>query len=111
MGEYVRPGTLLVAVVPNDFWVVANFKETQIPGLRVGEGVSISIKGIPGVPFVGSVESLSPASGAQFAVLPPGNMTGNFARIAQRIPVKVTLDAGQAGLDHLRPGMSASLCS
>jgi DHA2 family multidrug resistance protein len=107
VGQYVRPGTLLVAIVPQDFWVVANFKETQIPAMRIGDGITISIDGIPGIEFRGQVESLSPASGAAFALLPPDNATGNFTRIVQRIPVKITFDPGQPGLDRLRPGMSA----
>jgi membrane fusion protein (multidrug efflux system) len=109
VGQYVRPGTLLVAIVPQEFWVVANFKETQIAAMQVGDAVTISIDGIPGTSFTGRVESLSPASGAQFALLPPDNATGNFTRIVQRIPVKVTFDPGQPGLDQLRPGMSAAV--
>ncbi|QIA20758.1 HlyD family secretion protein [Mesorhizobium sp. AA22] len=107
VGQYVRAGTLLVAVVPRNFWVTANFKETQIAGLRVGDCMAISIDAIPGREFEGRVESLSPASGAQFALLPPDNATGNFTRIVQRIPVKITFDPGQPELDRLRPGMSA----
>jgi membrane fusion protein (multidrug efflux system) len=103
----VRPGTLLVAIVPQDFWVVANFKETQIPAMRIGDGVAISIDGIPGTKFRGRIESLSPASGAQFALLPPDNATGNFTRIVQRIPIKITFDLDQPSLDRLRAGMSA----
>ncbi|MET0531844.1 MAG: HlyD family secretion protein, partial [Microvirga sp.] len=107
VGQYVRPGTLLLAIVPEDVWVVANFKETQIPDLHIGDSVSVAIDGIPGAGFRGRLESFSPASGAQFALLPPDNATGNFTRIVQRIPVKITLDPGQAGLENLRPGMSA----
>jgi membrane fusion protein, multidrug efflux system len=106
-GQYVRPGTLLVAIVPHDFWVVANFKETQIPAMQTGDTVTISVDAIPGMAFRGRVESLSPASGAEFALLPPDNATGNFTRIVQRIPVKITFDPGQPGLDRLRQGMSA----
>lgn len=106
-GQYVRPGTLVLAVVPHEVWVVANFKETQLPDMHVGDSVAISVDAIPGVRFAGRIESLSPASGAKFALLPPDNATGNFTRIVQRIPVKVTLLPGQAGLDDLRPGMSA----
>lgn len=107
VGQYVRAGTLLVAVIPQDSWVVANFKETQIAGLRIGDSMTITIDAIPGTEFTGRVESLSPATGAQFALLPPDNATGNFTRIVQRIPVKITFDPGQADLDRLRPGMSA----
>jgi membrane fusion protein (multidrug efflux system) len=107
VGQYVRPGTLLVAIVPHDFWVVANFKETQIPAMQIGDTVAISVDAIPGIALRGRVESLSPASGAEFALLPPDNATGNFTRIVQRIPVKITFDPGQPGLDRLRLGMSA----
>lgn len=107
VGQYVRAGTLLVAVVLQESWVVANFKETQIAGLRIGDSMAISIDGIPGREFMGRVESLSPASGALFALLPPDNATGNFTRIVQRIPVKITFDPEQPDLDRLRPGMSA----
>jgi membrane fusion protein (multidrug efflux system) len=107
VGQYVRAGTLLVALVPREFWVVANFKETQIPALRIGDDIAISIDAVPGRQFKGRVDSFSPASGAQFALLPPDNATGNFTRIVQRIPVKIVFDAGQPDLDRLRPGMSA----
>ena len=109
VGQFVRPGTLLIAVVPDNFWVVANFKETQIPVMRDGDAVSITVDGVRGVKFTGLIDSLSPASGAQFALLPPDNATGNFTRIVQRIPVKITFDRNQQGLDHLRPGMSATV--
>lgn len=109
LGQYVRPGTLLIAVVPNDFWIVANFKETQIPAVREGGTVSITVDGVQDGAFNGRIDSLSPASGAQFALLPPDNATGNFTRIVQRVPVKITFDRGQSGLDHLRPGMSATV--
>jgi len=109
VGQYVRPGTLLVAIVSQEFWVVANFKETQIAAMQVGDAVSISVDGIRGTAFRGRVESLSPASGAQFALLPPDNATGNFTRIVQRIPVKIAFNPGQPGLDQLRPGMSAAV--
>jgi membrane fusion protein (multidrug efflux system) len=109
VGQYVRPGTLLIPVVSDNFWVVANFKETQIPAIRIGDAVSISIDGVRSVKFSGFVDSVSPASGAQFALLPPDNATGNFTRIVQRIPVKITFDKRQRGLDRLRPGMSATV--
>lgn len=107
LGQYVRPGSLLVPLVSRDIWVVANFKETQLPHMRVGSSVIVSADGVPGVSFRGHVESLSPASGAQFALLPPDNATGNFTRIVQRIPVRIAFEDGQQDLDQLRPGMSA----
>jgi membrane fusion protein, multidrug efflux system len=101
-GQYVRPGTQLIALVSRGVWVVANFKETQLRGLRAGERVTVVADALPGRRFEGRVDSLSPASGAQFALLPPGN----FTRILQRIPVKIILAPGQPGQAELRPGMS-----
>jgi membrane fusion protein (multidrug efflux system) len=107
LGQYVRPGTLVLAIVPHDVWVVANFKETQLPDMHVGDDVTVSVDAVPGVRFAGRIQSFSPASGAKFALLPPDNATGNFTRIVQRIPVKITFLPGQLALDDLRPGMSA----
>lgn len=108
-GQYVKPGSVLIAFVAKSVWIVANFKETQLTALHVGEPVSVSIDGVPGVVFSGTVDSVSPASGAQFALLPPDNATGNFTRIAQRIPVRIALDPQQLELELLRPGMSATV--
>jgi membrane fusion protein (multidrug efflux system) len=77
--------------------------------MQVGDAVKVSVDGISRTAFRGRVESLSPASGAQFALLPPDNATGNFTRIVQRIPVKITFDPGQPALDQLRAGMSAQV--
>jgi membrane fusion protein (multidrug efflux system) len=107
IGQYVRQGTLLVAVVSRDVWLVANFKETQISELHPGDSMEIAIDAVPEAVFKGRVDSISPASGAQFALLPPDNATGNFTRILQRIPVKIVFDFGQVELGRLRPGMSA----
>jgi membrane fusion protein (multidrug efflux system) len=109
VGQYVRPGTLLVAIVPRQFWVVANFKETQVARMHDGDPVTIHVDALRDIVFAGHVDSLSPATGAQFALLPPDNATGNFTRIVQRIPVKITFDPGQAGYERLRPGMSAAV--
>lgn len=105
-GQYVRLGAQLIALVSRDVWIVANFKETELRGMRVGEPVSVVADALPGRVFAGQVQSLSPASGAQFALLPPENATGNFTRIVQRFPIKVTLGNGQPGQAELRPGMS-----
>ncbi len=105
----MRPGTQLIALVSRNVWIVANFKETEFRGMGVGEPVSVTIDALPGRRFAGRVESLSPASGAQFALLPPDNATGNFTRIAQRIPIKIALRTNQEGLGDLRPGMSAKV--
>jgi membrane fusion protein, multidrug efflux system len=106
VGQLVQAGTQLMAVVPlNDVYVVANFKETQLTDVRAGRPVSIEVDTFPGVAVRGRVDSVAPASGQQFALLPPDNATGNFTKIVQRIPVKITLDDG-ALAGQLRPGMS-----
>lgn len=107
LGQYVRPGTQLIAVVAREIWIVANFKETQLPGIVPGSAAAITVDGVPGIRFTGVVDSVSPASGAQFALLPPDNATGNFTRIAQRVPVRINLRGSEAELARLRPGLSA----
>ena len=106
IGQYVQAGTPLMAVVPLDaVYVVANYKETQLTDVRSGQPVEIEIDSFPGMKIKGHVDSLSPASGLEFALLPPDNATGNFTKIVQRIPVKIAIDGDSlAGL--LRPGMS-----
>jgi membrane fusion protein (multidrug efflux system) len=107
VGQYVQAGTQLMAVVPlHAVYVVANYKETQLTNVRPGQPADIEVDTFPGEPVHGVVDSLAPASGQQFALLPPDNATGNFTKIVQRIPVKIVLrDEGSlAGL--LRPGMS-----
>jgi membrane fusion protein, multidrug efflux system len=107
VGQFVQAGTQLMAVVPLDaVYVVANFKETQLTHVRNGQPVELRIDSFHGTRLKGHVDSLSPASGLEFALLPPDNATGNFTKIVQRVPVKIVLD------DHsltglLRPGMSA----
>ena len=109
VGQYVKSGTPLIALVASDLWVVANFKETQLDGMRLGAPVDIVVDAAPGVTFRGRLESFSPASGAQFALLAPDNATGNFTRIVQRVPVHIALLDSPAGLSSLRPGMSATV--
>ena len=111
VGQYVQAGTQLMAVVPLDgVYIVANFKETQLTGVRPGEPVRISVDTFPDARIRGRVDSVAPATGLQFALLPPDNATGNFTKIVQRLPVKIVLDGDAesrevaAGL--LRPGMS-----
>jgi len=107
VGQYVQAGTQLMAVVPLEaVYVVANYKETQLTHVRSGQPVELVVDGFPGRRLHGHVDSLSPASGLEFALLPPDNATGNFTKVVQRVPVKIVLD------DHtltglLRPGMSA----
>ncbi|MGY4330715.1 membrane fusion protein (multidrug efflux system) [Bradyrhizobium sp. LB7.2] len=107
VGQFVQAGTQLMAVVPLDaVYVVANFKETQLTFVRSGQPVELTIDSFHGTKLRGRIDSLSPASGLEFALLPPDNATGNFTKIVQRVPVKIVLDDHKlAGL--LRPGMSA----
>ena len=103
----MQAGTQLMAIVPLDaVYVVANFKETQLTNVRNGQPVEIEIDSFHGTRLHGHVDSLSPASGLEFALLPPDNATGNFTKIVQRIPVKIALDAETAPAIELRPGMS-----
>jgi membrane fusion protein (multidrug efflux system) len=87
-------------------YVVANYKETQLTDVRPGQSVAISVDMFPGVTFNGHVGSIAPASGQEFALLPPDNATGNFTKVVQRIPVKIVLDPGSKFAGELRPGMS-----
>jgi len=107
VGQLVQPGQALLAVVPlNDVWVVANFKETQIRDMRPGEPAIVRADTYHGHEFRGHVESLSPATGAKFSLLPPENATGNFVKVVQRVPVKIALDEPADPARPLRPGMS-----
>ena len=106
-GQYVKPGTVLLAVIPRQaLWVEANFKEVQLGRMREGQKVSIEVDAFPGQQLIGRVESLSPASGAEFSLIPPENAAGNFTKIVQRVPVKIQFDSGQPLLAELRSGMS-----
>ena len=109
VGQRVQPGQQLTAIVQDNVWVTANFKETQLAELKVGQPVHITIDAMPGKTLVGRVDSFAPASGAQFALLPADNATGNFTKIVQRVPVKVTLkpEDVKALSGRLVPGMSA----
>jgi membrane fusion protein (multidrug efflux system) len=105
VGQYVQAGTQLMAVVPLDaVYIVANYKETQLTHVRPGQPVDVSVDTFPGARIHGHVDSVAPATGLEFALLPPDNATGNFTKIVQRLPVKIVLDHDSAGL--LRPGMS-----
>lgn len=106
LGQYVTAGTQLMAVVPTDVWVIANFKETQLAGMQVGQPVSISVDAMQRREIRGHVERFSPAAGSEFSVIKPDNATGNFVKIAQRIGVRVAIDPGQDMTSELSPGMS-----
>jgi membrane fusion protein (multidrug efflux system) len=107
VGQYVQAGTQLMSVVPaTGAYVVANYKETQLTDVHEGQAVDIAVDMFPGQIVHGHVDSIAPASGQEFALLPPDNATGNFTKVVQRIPVRIALDTtGNARID-LRPGMS-----
>jgi membrane fusion protein (multidrug efflux system) len=105
--DYVNIGTNLINVVPlPDVYVIANYKETQLTLVKPGQPVEVSVDSFPGQLLHGHVARVAPASGSQFALLPPDNATGNFTKVVQRIPVRIALDKGQSLLDRLLPGMS-----
>ncbi len=107
VGQYVQAGTQLMAVVPlHAVYVVANYKETQLTDVRPGQPADIEVDTFPGQTVHGVVDSLAPASGQEFALLPPDNATGNFTKVVQRIPVKIVLHDNGALAGMLRPGMS-----
>jgi membrane fusion protein (multidrug efflux system) len=109
VGAFAGAGTQLLAVVPaSGLWVDANFKEDQLAEMLPGQPVSIHADVLPGWVFHGHLDSLAPATGAQFSVLPPENATGNFTKIVQRVPVRVRLDAADNTLGKLRPGLSVT---
>jgi membrane fusion protein, multidrug efflux system len=105
-GQLVSPGTQVISLVQRDIWVQANYKETQVGHIRAGDNAEIKIDAFPGVVLRGKVDQVAPASGSQFALLPPDNATGNFTKIVQRVPVKILLHPGQIEMDRLRPGLS-----
>jgi membrane fusion protein (multidrug efflux system) len=106
-GQYVSVGTQVISLVPlPNVWVVANYKETQMTRIRLGQPARVTVDTFPGIVLRGHVDSWSPASGAQFSLLPPDNATGNFTKVVQRIPVKIVLDRDSSLGDLLRPGMS-----
>jgi len=108
-GDYVNIGTNLISVVPlPNVYVIANYKETQLRRVRPGQRVDIVADTFSGETLTGTVERISPASGSQYALLPPDNATGNFTKVVQRIPVRIAFDKGQPLLDRLLPGMSVT---
>jgi membrane fusion protein (multidrug efflux system) len=110
VGQYARTGMQVISVVPLDkVWVIANYKETQLTHVEIGQGAEIRVDTFPGVVIGGSVESISPASGSQFSLLPPDNATGNFTKVVQRIPVKISIRADNPLASRLRPGMSVEV--
>jgi multidrug resistance efflux pump len=106
VGQYVTPGTALVSHVGTDLWIIANFRETNLNGLSEGQAVSFSVDALAGQEFTGKVQSFSPATASEYSLLSGTNATGNFTKIAQRLPVRVSIDDGQDRIQRLRPGMS-----
>ena len=106
LGQFVTAGSQLVTLVPPQRWVIANFKERQSGRMRPGQAARVTVDALGDQPFTGRVEQISPATGSEFSILPAQNATGNFTKIAQRLPVRIALDPGQRDLNRLRPGMS-----
>ncbi|WP_395402090.1 HlyD family secretion protein [Pseudoduganella sp. UC29_106] len=105
-GAFVNSGAQLMGLVPSQMWVIANMKETQMANVQVGQPATFKVDALNGAMLTGVVERISPATGSEFAVLPADNATGNFVKIAQRIPVRIRIDPGQKLAARLRPGMS-----
>lgn len=106
-GQLVQPGQTMVDIVDNsELWVVANYRETQLPGIKVGAKVKVEADAVPGVTFEGTVEGISDATGAAFSMIPQDNATGNFVKVEQRIPVRISLGIDRKKLANLRAGMN-----
>lgn len=106
LGQYVTNGTELMSLVPAPRWVIANYKEAQTARMALGQKASVTVDGLAGAKFTGSVERIAPAAESEFAILKADNATGNFVKVPQRIGVRIALDPGQAQLERLLPGMS-----
>ncbi len=110
VNQLVQPGQTLMSIVADSgVWVTANFKETQLADMRVGQPVEFDVDGYPGCTAIGKVESLSGATGARGALLPPDNATGNFTKVVQRVPVRIQVTRGCGAAHPLRPGMSVNV--
>jgi len=109
LGQLVRPGVALASLVQNSkIWVEANFKETQLQHMRLGQPVTVKVDAYPDLELTGKVDSFSPASGSEFSILPAENATGNFTKIVRRVPVKIVFDSTE-NIQLLRPGLSAEV--
>lgn len=106
VGQYVAAGSQLLYLIPQQTWVIANFKETQIANMKIGQKASFTVDAMKHQKFTGRVEQISPAAGSEFSVLKPDNATGNFTKVVQRIAVRIAIDPDQEGIENLRPGMS-----
>lgn len=105
-GDFITAGQPLLAIVPDDIWVIANFKEVQLQQMEVGQKVDIRVDSFPDKKFRGCIQSLQAGTGSRFQLLPPENATGNWVKVVQRLPVKITFEPQQVGLDRLAQGMS-----
>lgn len=107
VGQLVQPGQTMASIVDNsELWVVANYRETQLPNIHVGSKVDITVDAVPGVAFKGMVERISDATGSAYSMIPQDNATGNFVKVEQRIPVRIHLDADKKAQSKLRAGMN-----
>ncbi|MFT3907428.1 MAG: HlyD family secretion protein [Steroidobacteraceae bacterium] len=110
VGQFVQPGTRMMTIVPvQDLYLTANFKETQIGAMRVGQPATLHVDALPGVALTGTIVSFSPGTGSQFALLPAQNATGNFTKIVQRVPVRIHVDTSAATRNVLVPGLSVTV--
>jgi membrane fusion protein (multidrug efflux system) len=108
-GAYVATAQPLMAIVPSDRWVIANFKEVQLDRMRVGQPVEVRVDSFPETPLRGHVQSLQSGTGSRFQLLPPENATGNWVKVVQRLPVKIVFDPNQRGVERLAQGMSVEV--
>lgn len=106
IGQYVAVGTQLLYLIPDQIWVIANFKETQIANIKIGQKAFFTVDAMKGQKFTGHVEQISPASGSEFSLLKPDNASGNFTKVVQRISVRIAIDPNQKDIENLRPGIS-----
>lgn len=106
LGQYVTAGSQLLFLVPDNLWIVANFKENQSWNMRIGQTASFAVDAFEGAPLTGRVEQIAPATGSEFSVLRPDNASGNFTKVVQRLPIRIAIDPGQELARRLRPGMS-----
>ncbi|MGH6760256.1 MAG: HlyD family secretion protein [Phyllobacterium sp.] len=106
LGQYVSAGTQLTSLVPEKKWIVANFKETQLSGMKIGQPVTFTVDALHNARLTGHVQEFSPATGSEFSVLKADNATGNFTKVAQRLPVSILIDPDQPQAANLAPGMS-----
>ena len=106
LGQYVTAGTALVSHVSPEVWVIANFRETELHGIRVGDRATFTVDAMQHRAFTGRVEAFSPATASEFSILASSNTTGNFTKIAQRLPLRISIDPGQEMAEYLTPGLS-----